>query len=91
MSYARGNKAWGECARSGKRVLLREMVEDGYIPGLMVARDWYEPAHPQDIPITDIADPVALLHPAPEQSTPSGEGTAAAQLTFDASGKPVWS
>lgn len=34
---------YGYCQRSGQRVRRSELVEDGYIPGLMVHPDWYEP------------------------------------------------
>ncbi|MBX3504408.1 MAG: hypothetical protein KF895_02940 [Parvibaculum sp.] len=80
--YARGEKAWGECARSGQRMLLKNMVEDGHIPGLMVHPDWWEPKHPQERVIS-VTDPQALHRPAPELSKPPGEGEAADPLEFD--------
>lgn len=86
MAYAQGTKAWGECARSGRKMLLRDMVEDQDLPGLMVDPAWREPQHPQERPVRDIADPIALRRPAPELSIPSGEGTAAPEITFDALG-----
>lgn len=61
--YARGSRAWGECARSGKRMLLHELVEDP-LTGLLVAPDWAEP--PLMRPATNIIDGVALLRPAPQ-------------------------
>lgn len=82
VRYARGARAWGECARSGKRLLRRRMVEDGQYPGLLVAPDWREPKHPQETP-PDVDDPIALYRPAPEQSVPPGEGAAAPVLTFN--------
>jgi hypothetical protein len=81
--YATGKRALGECQRSGKRVPYQSLVEDGYIPGLLVAPDWYEPPHPLDEPLKDIDDPVALYKPAPEISLPDGEGDPAPALTFD--------
>lgn len=64
--YAKGKKAWGICQRSGKRVPYDDLVEDGYIKGLLVARDWYEPPHPQDTPVS-VSDPVGLYRPSPEE------------------------
>lgn len=61
--YARGSRAWGECARSGQRMLLKDMVEDP-LTGLMVAPDWCEP--PLMRPATDIFDGVQLERPAPD-------------------------
>lgn len=61
--YARGDLAWGMCARSGQRLLLKEMVEDP-LTGLLVAPDWAEP--PLMRPPTDIIDGVALDRPAPD-------------------------
>lgn len=64
VRYAVGHKAWGICARSGKRVYLKDMVEDGQT-GMLVAKDWYEPKHPQEtVEVYD--DPVALYRPAPD-------------------------
>lgn len=61
--YARGSKAWGECARSGQRMLLLDMVEDPRT-GLLVAPDWAEQPEPR--PPEDIYDGVALERPAPD-------------------------
>lgn len=47
MSQKYIRERYGYCQRSGKRVPRRLMVEDGDIPGMMVAPDWYEPEHPQ--------------------------------------------
>lgn len=66
MSYARGPRAWGICQRSGKRLLRKDMVEDGHIEGLLVAPEWYEPRHPQELPPRDTEDPIAIYKPSPE-------------------------
>lgn len=63
--YARGDHAVGECQRSGKKMLRRLMVEDGHIPGLIVAPEWYEPRHPL-LDLKHFDDPIALYRPAPE-------------------------
>jgi hypothetical protein len=51
----------------------RDLVEDGHVPGLLVHPDWWEPKHPQEIPVT-VDDPVALYRPAPEISIPNDYG-----------------
>lgn len=51
----------------------RHLVEDGHVPGLLVHPDWWEPKHPQEIPVT-IEDPIALRRPAPEISIEPGYG-----------------
>lgn len=65
--YARGPRAWGHCERSGKKLLLRDMVEDGHQKGLQVAPDWYEPRHPQEY-IPRVEEAVALRFPSPARN-----------------------
>ena len=65
--YARGRNAIAECQRSGQKMRYRDLVEDGHVPGLLVHPDWWEPKHPQEIPV-EIHDPIALYRPAPEIS-----------------------
>lgn len=72
-SYAKGRNAIAECQRSGQKMRYRDLVEDGHVPGLLVHPDWWEPKHPQEIPVT-VTDPVALYRPAPEISIPAGYG-----------------
>ena len=69
--YARGRNAVAECQRSGQKMRYRDLVEDGHVPGLLVHPQWWEPKHPQEIPI-DVTDPIALYKPAPEISIPDG-------------------
>lgn len=71
--YAKGKHAIAECQRSGKKMRYRDLVEDGHVPGLLVHPDWWEPKHPQEIPVV-IEDPIALYRPAPEISIPAGHG-----------------
>ena len=71
--YAKGRNAVAECQRSGQKMRYRDLVEDGHIEGLLVHPDWWEPKHPQEIPVT-VTDPVALFRPAPEISVPTGHG-----------------
>lgn len=70
--YAQGKNAIAECMRSGQKMRYRDLVEDGQIPGLLVHPDWYEPRHPQEIPVP-ADDAVALWRPSPELSIPTGE------------------
>lgn len=63
LKYARGSRAWGMCARSGRKMLLLDMVRDP-LTDLLVDPDWAEP--PLMRPPTDITDGVALEHPAPD-------------------------
>lgn len=62
-TYARGDKAWGYCQRSGKRMLLKELVRDGHDENLLVAPEWYEPEHPQER-LPEVSDPVTLRRPS---------------------------
>ena len=64
--YAEGKFAVGECARSGRKMLLKDMMADGYYPSLIVDPAWYEPRHPQES-LPEIQDPVSLWRPAPER------------------------
>ena len=70
--YAIGKNAIAECQRSGQKMRYQDLVEDGHIPGLLVHPDWYEPRHPQELPV-DGSDAIALYRPSPEISVPDGE------------------
>jgi len=72
-SYAKGRRAIAECQRSGQKMKYRDLVEDGHVAGLLVHPAWWEPKHPQEIPV-EVDDPVALYRPAPEISIPVGYG-----------------
>jgi len=63
--YAPGRRAWGECARSGARALLRDLVFDGRFPNLRVLPDWREDRHPQES-LPKVDDAIALFRPSPE-------------------------
>lgn len=65
MKYARGTHAVGICARSGRKMLLRDMVSDGNLPGLMVDPSWRDIKHPQEKPV-DATDASALRRHAPD-------------------------
>jgi len=65
-AWAKGKWAVGECARSGRKMLLRNMVADGYYPNLIVDPEWYEPKHPQES-LPSVRDPTSLFRPAPER------------------------
>ncbi len=64
--YAKGKFAVGECARSGRKMMLKDMVSDGYYPSLVVDPSWYVGKHPQES-LPEIEDPVSLWRPAPER------------------------
>lgn len=66
--FARGKHAIAICQRSGKKVPYRELVDDGYIPGLRVARDERDEAHPQERPVRT-KEGIALRRPSPETAT----------------------
>jgi hypothetical protein len=64
--YARGSQAWGMCQRCGLRALLRDLVFDGYMPGLRVHPECFDARHPQEF-LQDVTDPIALWKPAPDE------------------------
>lgn len=64
--YAPGRKAWGECARSGRRMLLKDMTFDGRFPNLRVDPAWREEKHPQEN-LPKVSDGIALHRPAPQR------------------------
>lgn len=79
--YAKGSRAWGICGRSGRKMLLKDMVFDGRFPNMRVDPDWYEGKHPQEY-LPKIDDPVALFRPAPEVvDAPSAPVLTGVQLT----------
>lgn len=63
--YARGTRAWGLCQKCGLRFLLRDLVFDGYYPGLRVCSGCYDDKQPQEF-LIDVTDPIALWRPSPE-------------------------
>lgn len=67
--YARGMHAWGICGRSGRKMLLRDMVFDGRYPNMRVDPAWYEARHPQET-LPRVEDPIALYAPSPEVVAP---------------------
>lgn len=63
--YAEGRRAWGICARSGRKMLLRNMTFDGRYPNLRVDPAWWEGRHPLEF-LAKVDDPIALYRPSPE-------------------------
>lgn len=95
-AYAKGKWALGECRRSGRKMLLRNMVADGYYPNLIVDPEWYEPKHPQES-LPKVRDPVSLFRPAPDQDRVSAtvrlkdtvaSGYSLANVTFEITPPP---
>lgn len=41
---------FGFCQRSGQKIARRLLVDDGFVPGLKVAPNWYEPPDDRDVP-----------------------------------------
>lgn len=70
--YAQGSKAWGECERSGKKMLLKDMVYDGEWPDMRVAPGEYDPEHPQEY-LPDEFDPETLWDPTTDLDKASSE------------------
>lgn len=62
--YAKGKYALGECGRSGKILPLKDMVEDGYIKGMLVSKEYYEAPDPS-LHYQPKTDAVALERTAP--------------------------
>ena len=80
--YATGKYAMGICARSGRKMKLCDMVEDGNYPGLLVDPDWRDIKHEQERPV-DVSDAEALRRPAPDTDDDSaGAGSSLATALF---------
>jgi hypothetical protein len=63
--FAKGTHALGQCARSGRVMPLRDLVEDGQRPGMLVDPAYRDIPHPAEKPI-DADDAVALRRAAPD-------------------------
>lgn len=63
----RDSRAWGICQRSGKRILLKDLVQDGYIPGMLVQSSWHEPRN-NDLQRPNLFDRVNLTRPSPDNN-----------------------
>ena len=61
----KNGNAVAQCMRSGIKMRLSDMVQDGYYPGLMVHPDWYEPPEPQE-QFLSVVDDAAVDNPSPE-------------------------
>lgn len=65
MPYAKNKNSVAICNRSGVKMMRADMVEDGYLRGLLVHPDWYDPAHPQEERF-DPDEGIAIYKPAPD-------------------------
>lgn len=81
--YAAGKHAVGECARSGRKMLLRDMVSDGYYPNLLVDPAWREEKHPQEY-LPKIEDPTSLYRPSPAREGGPTSPVLSADVTLNA-------
>ena len=66
---SRYQEPWGICQRSGLRVPLSRLVNDGQVPALRVDPRWRDEKHPQETP-TPVREELAVMHAAPERDNP---------------------
>lgn len=67
--FARYKNAVAICNRSGWKMYRADMVEDGYLKGLLVHPEWYDPPQPQEEPF-DPEEGIAIWKPAPDLIPP---------------------
>lgn len=71
-AYARGDKSWGICDRTGFRYRLNDLVwefQNGVRTGLRVGKDVSDKDHPQNfLGRLKINDPQSLRDPRPDYS-----------------------
>ena len=81
--FASGKNALGTCARSGRKMKLSDMVQDGYKPGLMVDPAWRDTRHPAERPV-NMEEGIALRRPAPDidDDSPGDNGETLAVALF---------
>lgn len=81
--FARGDNAVGICARSGRKMLRKNMVPDGQYPNLLVDPAWRDMKHPQEKPVTT-EEGIVLNRPAPDTDDDSGgdSGETVAEALF---------
>lgn len=73
MSFSRGVKALGRCARCGDKVPYLSLMDDGDTPGLRVCGGCYDISHPAEKPFkTD--EPIMLRKPSPDIDDDSAGG-----------------
>lgn len=65
MPYAKNKTAVAICNRSGFKYPREELIEDGYLRGLLVHITEYDPYHPQERPF-DPDEGIAIYRPAPD-------------------------
>lgn len=87
--YAKGEHALGECARSGRKMLLKDMVSDGYYPNLLVDPAWREDKHPQEY-LPKVEDPVALYRPSPSREAGPTSPTLSGDIEASTTGALTW-
>jgi len=69
MPYASPKRTIAICNRSGQQMLRKDMVEDGYLRGMLVHPEWYDPIEPQEEPF-DPEEGIAIYKPAPDLVAP---------------------
>lgn len=58
-------KPWGICQKSGKQVLLEDMVYDGFYPDMLVCEEWYDPPD-RHASLEPKQDQIVIDNPAPD-------------------------
>lgn len=69
MPYARDKDAIAICDRSGQKMLRADMIEDGYLRGMMVHPDWFDGPQQQEEPF-DPEEGIAIWMPRPDNVQP---------------------
>lgn len=69
MPYARDKNAIAICDRSGQKMLRADMIEDGYLRGMMVHPEWYDGPQQQEEPF-DPEEGIAIYKPRPDNVQP---------------------
>lgn len=68
--FAKGKHAVARCQRSGDKIPYRDLVEDGYKPGLMVSKEWRDIKHPAERPVR-VREGIALHRPGHDNENPT--------------------
>ena len=84
MSFTKGTRALGRCARCGDKVPYLSLLDDGYIKGLRVCGSCYDIAHPAEKPVR-ADEPIALQKPAPDidDDSPGGGDSLVVSMGWD--------
>ena len=70
--FAKGKNAVARCQRSGDKIPYKDLVEDGYVAGLMVSKEWRDTAHPAERPVRT-KEGIALRKPSVDVDAEEGD------------------